>query len=82
MSNRTQKEMVLRHLENGNSLTAKQARNSFRIGNVYEVIRRLRQDGNAIYLNERNGKRFYRLGNPRKNVVSNAYAKQGAKLFQ
>lgn len=82
MSNRSQKEIVLRHLENGNTLTARQARNSFRIGNVREVVRRLREDGNPIYTNNKNGKTFYRLGTPRKSTVATVYRLFGANAFE
>lgn len=81
MSNRSQKEIVLNYLQNGNTLSAAQAANSFRIGNVREVIRRLRVEGFVIYTNRKNGKNVYRLGNPRKYVIANAYARYGANAF-
>lgn len=83
MSNRSQKEKVLNFLQNGNTLSAAQAANSFRIGNVREVIRRLRIDGNVIYTNRnKNGKNVYRLGTPRKSVIANVYARNGANAFE
>lgn len=78
----SQKETVLRHLKNGKTLSVAQARNCFRIGNVREVVRRLREEGNAIYLNERNGRRFYRLGTPRKSTIANSYRQNGASAFE
>lgn len=80
-TNRSQKEIVLNFLNNGNTLSAAQAKNSFRIGNVREVVRRLRIDGNAIYTNRVNGRNVYRLGQPRKSVVAAAYARNGANAF-
>jgi len=82
MSNRTQKEIVLSHLQKGNTLTAAQARNSFRIGNVREVVRRLREDGTPIYTNRKNGKTHYRLGTPRKSAVARMYRTFGASAFE
>ena len=82
MSNRNQKQIVLNFLQNGNTLSAAQAANSFRIGNVREVVRRLRADGNPIYTNRKNGKNVYRLGNVRKSVIANAYARNGANAFE
>ena len=81
-SNRSQKEIVLTHLANGNTLTAAAAKKQFRIGNPYEVIRRLREDGNPIYLNVRNGQYFYRLGKPKKNAVAKLFENAGARAFR
>ena len=81
MSNRTQKEIVLNHLQNGKTLSIAQAKNSFRIGNPYEVIRRLRADGNPVYSNRVKGKTVYRLGTPRKAAVANHYRDNGAGGF-
>jgi hypothetical protein len=76
-----QKQKVLSYLQNGNTLSVAQA-NARGIANVSEVVRSLREEGNAIYLNTRsNGKSFYRLGNPTKKMVAAAYAVAGAAAF-
>ena len=82
-NNRTQKEIVLNFLSRGNNLTVAQAKKSFRIGNPYEVIRRLRADGNAIYLNNKNGKNHYALASaPSRNAVRLTYRRLGARAFR
>ncbi len=76
-----QKQKVLNYLRNGNTLSVAQA-NARGIANVGEVVRSLREEGNAIYLNQRaNGKSFYRLGTPTKKMVAAAYAFAGAAAF-
>ena len=82
MNKRSQKDIVLNFLRNGNTLSSAQAANSFRIGNVREVVRRLRAEGNPIYTNRANGKTVYRLGSVRKSVVANAYRRNGANAFE
>jgi hypothetical protein len=81
MSNRSQKEIVLSHLEKGNTLSAAQAKNCFRIGNVREVVRRLREEGHLVYTNRKNGKNVYRIGAPRKSSIANLYNNFGANAF-
>ena len=76
-----QKQRVLNYLQNGNNLTVAEA-NARGIANVGEVVRSLREEGNAIYLNKRaNGKSFYRLGTPTKQMVAAAFALNGAAAF-
>ena len=75
-----QKQKVLGYLNNGN-LTVAQAQ-SRGIGNVGEVVRQLREEGNPVYLNKRaNGKSFYRLGTPTRSMVATAFAAVGAAAF-
>ena len=76
-----QKQTVLNLLNKGNDLTAAKA-NAKGIANVHEIVRQLREEGNAVYLNKRaNGESFYRLGNPTKKMVAAAYALEGAAAF-
>jgi hypothetical protein len=76
-----QKQKVLNYLEAGNDLTVAHA-NRHGIANVGEVVRKLREEGNCIYLNKRaNGNSFYRLGNPTKKMVATAFAVAGAAAF-
>ncbi len=77
----TQKEKVLNHLAKGQSLTANQAWKKYGIANVYEVIRRLRMEGHAIYTNGKPGKQSYRLGTPSKAAVRCQYFMLGAASF-
>lgn len=75
-----QKQTVLNYLSNGNELTVARAKNAG-IGNVHEVVRQLREEGNAIYLNSRGNTAFYRLGTPSKKMVAAAYRRLGAAVF-
>lgn len=78
----SQKQRVLNFLRNGGELTDKYAERRG-IGNVYEVVRQLREEGNPIYLNTRaNGKSFYRLGTASKAMVASAFAVRGANAFR
>jgi predicted transcriptional regulator len=75
----TQKAKVLAALKTGEAMTAKQMKARFRVGNPYEVVRQLREDGFAVYCNEKKNskgevKSFYRLGTPSRAMVRAAYA--------
>ena len=73
----TKKTRVLEALVKGEELTAKQISSRYSVVSARGVISALRQDGHAIYLNERTnskGKttRKYRLGSPSKSMVAAA----------
>jgi len=79
----SKKARVLEALKNGETFTAKQIAARFSAKNPYEVVRSLREDGYAIYANERTNskgatKTFYRLGTPSRRMVAAAYAVMGA----
>lgn len=77
----SQKTRVLNFLEAGNTLTEDTAIANG-IKNVREVVRTLREEGNAIYYNTRaSGNSFYRLGAPSKRMVATAYKALGAHAF-
>lgn len=86
MTNRktTQKQSVLNALRNNEKgISVNVLRNSFRIGNPYEVIRQLREEGNLIYTNTASdGTTFYRLGEkPTKHMISLLARVFGGKVF-
>lgn len=79
----SQKQRLLEVLLEGNQLTAKQIRNRVGARNPHEVIRQLREEGYAIYRNERTNskgevKGFYRLGTPTRSMVAGYYRVFGA----
>lgn len=76
----TQKNRILSLLQKGNELTAARAE-KMGIGNIHEIVRQLRADGNAVYLNNRGGKNSYRLGTPSRAMVRAAYELNGAAAF-
>ena len=82
----TKTESVLTALRNGEELTAAQIRTRFSAGNPHEVVRKLREQGHAIYLNERTNSKGevtskYRLGTPSRKMVALAYAVMGNEVF-
>ena len=82
----TKTDSVLAALQNGEELTAAQIRSRFGAGNPHEVIRSLREEGYAIYLNERTNSKGevtqkYRLGTPSRAMVAAAYAVLGTTAF-
>lgn len=79
----TQSSRVLSALQNGEQLTAKQIASRFSAGNPYDVVRQLREQGYAVYANQRTNskgdtKTFYRLGTPTRSMVAAAYEYMGA----
>lgn len=75
----SQSAKLLNILTTGEQVTAKQIRNRTGAKNPYETVRRLREQGYAIYCNERTNskgetKSFYRLGTPTRAMVAAAYA--------
>lgn len=82
----TQTATVLNALKNGEELTAKQIAARYSVGNPYEVVRTLREQGYAIYLNSRKDSKGrvtnkYRLGTPSRAMVAAAYNKLGDFAF-
>ena len=79
----SQKINLLNALVTGAELTAAQITARFGAANPREVVRSLREDGYAIYLNKSTNskgvtKGFYRLGTPTRAVVAAGYAALGA----
>lgn len=77
----TQNQRILSFLQNGNTLTAKQARSMFGVTAVGKRISELRAEGHAIYTNTGKGTTSYRLGRPSRAMVAAAYAVLGSELF-
>lgn len=79
----TQNQRILSFLQNGNTLTAKQARSMFGVTAVGKRISELRAEGHAIYTNTKTstGTTSYRLGRPSRAMVAAAYAVLGSELF-
>ena len=82
----TKTASVLSAFQKGEELTAAQIRSRFSVGNPHEVIRSLREEGHAIYLNERTNSKGevtqkYRLGAPSRKMVAMAYAAFGRDAF-
>lgn len=79
----SQVNRTLLSLLSGEQLTANQIRARFSAKNPHEVIRQIRQQGYAVYLNERTNskgetKGFYRIGNPTRSMISSYYKTFGA----
>jgi len=75
----SQKAKVLAALKKGEQLTAKQISARFSAKNPHDVVRQIREEGFAVYANERTNskgetKTFYRLGTPSRKMVAAAYA--------
>lgn len=82
-SNLSQTDRVLNELNKGKTLTADQIARKFKAGNPHEVIRKLREAGEAIYTNlNASGIANYRLGTARKQHIRTAYARRGARAFR
>lgn len=83
MKNNTQKAKVVRSLKNGSEFTANQIASRFGVANPTALITKLRQEGYAIYANERTnslGETYtkYRLGTPTRRMTAVGYAFWGA----
>jgi len=79
----SQKAKVLAALKNGEQFTAKQIAARFSAKNPHDVVRRIREEGYAVYANKRTNskgatKTFYRLGTPSRKMVAAAYMVMGA----
>jgi hypothetical protein len=78
----TQKSRILAYLQSGNTLSKYHAENRMKIKNPREVIRQLREEGHMIYTNTgSDGAASYRLGTPKRSIISGAYNRHGASVF-
>lgn len=82
----SQTAKVLRHLLNGNTVTAAEIQGKFGLANPTEAIRQLRMKGYAVYGNKTKlwdgtPTTKYRIGKPSRKMVALAYAVSGAELF-
>jgi len=79
-----QKTKVLNALKsNRNGVSAAKFESNYNIGNVFEVVRRLREDGHAVYANKsKNGSTTFRLGTPSRAMVALAARVFGAQAFR
>lgn len=81
----TQNERILNVLKSGTGYTASQlaAMANTTKPTVRARISDLRKDGHAVYANTRktDGKTFYRLGKPNRQMVAAAYAMFGSEAF-
>lgn len=81
----TQSERILKVLKSGQGYTAGQIAGL--VGTTKHSVRarvsELRREGHAVYANTRNkdGKTFYRLGTPSREMVAMAYAVMGSQAF-
>jgi predicted ArsR family transcriptional regulator len=81
----TQNERILQALKTGTGFTAAQL--ATMAGTTKPTVRarisELRKEGFAVYANTRksDGKTFYRLGTPSREMVSAAYAMFGGTVF-
>ena len=53
----SKKVKLLNTLQHGREMTAKQIASTYRVANPYDLIHRLREDGERIYLNPRTNSR-------------------------
>jgi LEA14-like dessication related protein len=77
----TASNRVLKALESGQELTAKQIASRYKVSNPHNVIHNLRSQGYAIYLNDRTNSKGetskkYRLGTPSRSMIA-AWKMQG-----
>lgn len=77
---------LLKHLQSGAELTAKQISGTFGLKNPHDAVRQLRSQGYCIYSNPSKlstGEKVtrYRLGQPSKRMVQIANAILGADAF-
>lgn len=79
----TKKELLLEALKSGETLTLSQIRARFSANDPYDLVRRIRREGYAVYrnrtVNSKNQIRFkYRLGQPSRALIAAAYDAQVA----
>ena len=55
----SKKVKLLNALQNGREMSAKQIASIYRVANPYDLIHRLREDGERIYLNPRTNSRGF-----------------------
>lgn len=78
----TQKQLILKHLRAGHSLTPSAAKRVLGISALSKRVAELRLEGHCIYKNRQNGKVSYRLGKPSRMMVSAAFVQYGASVFE
>lgn len=79
----TKKERFLETLKQGESLTLSQIQNRFSANDPYDLVRRVRRDGYAVYRNRTVNskgevKYKYHLGRPSRALIAAAYNAQVA----
>jgi len=77
---------LLKYLESGNSVTARQIEGSFGLKNPHGAIYNLRNEGHCIYsnpakLSDGSETTKYRIGTPTKRMVAIAARVAGSQLF-
>ena len=78
---------VLASFERGDELTAKQIEATYKVASGRGIVRRLREQGYAIFSNTRTNSRgvtknFYRLGSPTRKMVAAGFAALGNDAFR
>mgnify|MGYP006273781031 FL=1 len=77
---------LIKYLQSGKTVTAKQITARFGLANPHEAVRQLRMKGYAVYANNSklwNGETTtrYRLGTPSRKMIAAAYAVLGGSAF-
>ena len=77
---------LIKYLQSGKTVTAKQITARFGLANPHEAVRQLRMKGYAVYANNStlwNGEATtrYRLGTPSRKMIAAAYAVLGGSAF-
>lgn len=65
----SKKTKLLKTLRNGREMTAKQIAANYGVSNPYDLIYRLRQDGERIYMNQRTNSKGAALSKYRWNAI-------------
>lgn len=65
----SKKTKLLKTLHNGRELTAKQIAANYGVSNPYDLVYRLRQDGERIYTNQRTNSKGVVLSKYRWNAI-------------
>lgn len=78
----TQNEFIRKYLNNGNTLSPLDARETFGIQNLRARINELRQQGVFVVTDRSNNVTKYSLARPNKNFISLAYQLGGGSLFR
>ena len=81
----SKQDLLLKHLQNGKTFTAKQIAASFGIAHPASAIRNLREQGYCVYANPAvvSGQEVvkYRIGTPTRKMVTIANRVAGASVF-
>ena len=85
MKTTTQKAKLLSSFKKGSEFTAKQIATRFGVANPTAMINNLRNEGYAIYANQRTnslGETYtkYRLGRPTQQMIAAGFALLGAQI--